>query len=108
MPSVSYKRLYPGEEAVKKNSYKRGPRFGPDMIRHEQHISTPVVENPTQPVQVPVVEEKKIVVVDTTETIEETPVAPVLEQSEEIKHVVEPVVEKQQETTKNASERRRR
>ena len=89
---------------MKKSSYKRGPRFGPDMIKQEQQTQTPVVEKSIQPAQAPVVDEKKEEIVEKIDTIEAT----VVEQLEEVKVVVEPIVEKQQETTKTASDKRRR
>jgi arginase family enzyme len=89
---------------VKKPSYKRGPRFGPDMIKQEQPTQAPLVEKSIQPAQAPVVDEKKEEIVEKIDTIETTTV----EQLEEVKVVVEPTVEKQQETTKTASDKRRR
>lgn len=104
MPSTLLKRLYSGEETVKKSSYKRGPRFGPDMIKHQQTTPTsiPVVE---KSIQTPVVEEVKHEVVDVVVEANNA-VVPVIDEQKEV--AVEIVVEKQQETTKSNPERRRR
>lgn len=95
---------------MKKTSYKRGPRFGPDMIKHVQPASTvtsttpvviPVIESPVQTVIVEKTDSKIAEVVEATEVT-----VPVVDERKEI--VSEPVVEKQQETIKTNNERRRR
>lgn len=102
---------------MKKTSYKRGPRFGPDMIKHVQSTPTtiettipvipttvPVVENPIQTVMVEETSSKTVEVVEVVETIEV--IAPVVVESKE--NTSETIADKQQETVKINNERRRR
>lgn len=107
---------------MKKTSYKRGPRFGPDMIKHVQSTPTtiettipaipttttvPVVENPIQTVVVEETSSKTVEVVEVVEVVETIEViAPVVVESKE--NTSETIADKQQETAKINNERRRR